>query len=107
MNDTPSSPPRFTTFREFYPFYLSEHRDRNCRRMHFAGSSFALAFIVAAIITRNPWWLLAALFCGYGFAWIGHFVFEKNKPASLKQTIYSFICDWVMYANTSTGKIRL
>jgi hypothetical protein len=107
MNNTPMSPQRFATFREFYPFYLSEHRDRNCRRMHFAGSSFALAFIVAAIVTRNPWWLLVALICGSGFAWIGHFVFEKNKPASFKQPIYSFIGDWVMYVNTWAGKIRL
>ena len=63
--------------------------------------------IVAALIPLVGWWLLAALFCGYGFAWIGHFVFEKNKPVSFKQPIYSFIGDWVMYANTWTGKIRL
>ena len=107
MSETPAPSQRFASFREFYPFYLSEHRDRSCRRLHFAGSSFALVFIVAAIATRNPWWLLAALFCGYGFAWIGHFVFEKNKPASFKQPLYSFIGDWVMYANIWTGKIRL
>lgn len=107
MNDNPTSPQRFTSFREFYPFYLSEHRDRNCRRMHFAGSSLALVFIVGAIATRNPSWLLGALVCGYGFAWFGHFVFEKNKPASFKQPIYSFVGDWVMYLNTWAGKIRL
>jgi len=107
MNDPPTSPQRFASFREFYPFYLSEHRYRNCRRMHFAGSSLALAFIVAAIVTRNPCWLFPALICGYGFAWIGHLVFEKNKPASFKQPIYSFIGDWVMYVNTWAGKIRL
>jgi hypothetical protein len=47
--------------------------------------------------TRNPWWLLAGLLCGYGFAWIGHFGFEKNKPASFKRPLYSFMGDWVMY----------
>ena len=107
MNETQISPQRFTTFREFYPFYLSEHRDRNCRRMHFAGSSFALVFVVTAILTRDAWWLLAALLCGYGFAWVGHFVFEKNRPASFKQPFYSFVGDWVMYANVWTGKVRL
>ncbi len=50
MSETQVTPQRFATFREFYPFYLSEHRDRNCRRMHFAGSTFALAFIVVAIV---------------------------------------------------------
>ncbi len=107
MSDTPDSKQRFATFREFYPFYLSEHRDRKCRRMHFAGSSLALLFVVVAIATKNPWWLLAGFICGYGFAWIGHFVFEKNRPASFKQPLYSFIGDWVMYANVCTGKIRL
>ena len=107
MSETPTSPRRFSTFREFYPFYLSEHRDRNCRRMHFVGSTLALAFIVVAIATRNPWWLVGALVSGYGFAWIGHFAFEKNKPASFKQPLYSFIGDWVMYLNIWAGKIRL
>ncbi|HVE89155.1 MAG TPA: DUF962 domain-containing protein [Burkholderiaceae bacterium] len=107
MSDIPGAGQHFATFREFYPFYLSEHRNRKCRRMHFAGSSLALIFVVIAITTRNPWWLLAGLICGYGFAWIGHFVFEKNRPASFKQPLYSFIGDWVMYADVWTGKIRL
>ena len=89
MSGTPASSQRFATFREFYPFYLSEHRDRNCRRMHFAGSSFALAFIVAAIVTRNPWWLLAALICGYGFAWIATLFREKTSRRSFQAAIYS------------------
>ncbi|HVG03961.1 MAG TPA: DUF962 domain-containing protein [Burkholderiaceae bacterium] len=107
MSNISETGQRFATFREFYPFYLSEHRDRTCRRMHFVGSSLALCFVVIAIMTSNAWWLLAGLMCGYGFAWIGHFVFEKNKPASFKQPVYSFIGDWVMYANIWTGKIRL
>ena len=75
--------------------------------MHFAGSSSALVFVVTAILTRNAWWLLVAHLCGYGFAWVGHFVFEKNRPASFKQPFYSFVGDWVMYANVWTGKVRL
>lgn len=107
MKAASTSAQRYTTFRDFYPFYLSEHRDRNCRRMHFVGSSLALIFLVVAIATRNAWWLLAGLFCGYGFAWIGHFVFEKNKPASFKQPLMSFIGDWVMYRDIWIGRIRL
>lgn len=104
---TPTSQRRYTTFREFYPFYLSEHSDRNCRRMHFVGSSLAIVFLIAALATRNPWWLLASLACGYGFAWIGHFVFEKNRPASFKQPLLSLIGDWAMYRDIWSGKIRL
>lgn len=107
MTATSATPKRLATFREFYPFYLSEHRDRNCRRMHFIGSSLALGSVIAAIIARNPWWLLVGLLCGYGFAWIGHFYFEKNRPASFKQPLYSFIGDWVMYFQICSGRIRL
>lgn len=104
---TPAQPKRFTTFREFYPFYLSEHRNVACRRLHFTGSSLVVVLVVVAIATGNPWWLLGALLCGYGLAWIGHFVFEKNKPASFKQPLYSFVGDWVMYWQIWKGQIRL
>lgn len=98
---------RYTNFRDFYPFYLSEHRNRNCRRLHFLGSTLAIVFLLISIATRNPWWLAAALVSGYGFAWIGHFAFEKNRPASFKQPLYSFIGDWAMYKDIWTRKIRL
>ncbi|MDO9360639.1 MAG: DUF962 domain-containing protein [Polaromonas sp.] len=97
----------FKSFAEFYPFYLTEHSDRTCRRLHFAGSSLSLVFLVTAVVTRNPWWLLAGLLCGYGFAWIGHFGFEKNKPASFKRPLYSFMGDWVMYKDIWTGKVKI
>jgi hypothetical protein len=94
---TPVDPRSFASFADFYPFYLGEHRNATCRRLHFAGSSLTLLCLAALLATRNPWWLLAGLLCGYGFAWIGHFVFEKNKPASFKRPLYSFMGDWVMY----------
>jgi len=96
---------RYTTFREFYPFYLSEHSNRTCRRLHFLGSPLALVCLVLLISTGNPAWLLAGLVAGYGFAWIGHFAFEKNKPASFRQPLFSFMGDWVMYKDILTGRI--
>jgi hypothetical protein len=107
MSDIATPAKKYGSFAEFYPFYLSEHSDRTCRRLHFAGSSLALLCLVALIVTRNPWWLLAALVCGYGFAWIGHFVFEKNQPASFKQPLYSLMGDWKMLWQIITGKIAL
>lgn len=83
-NNAPVDPRSFDSFASFYPFYLGEHRNPICRRMHFVGSTLTLLCLAALVITRNPWWLLAGLLCGYGFAWIGHFGFEKNKPASFK-----------------------
>jgi hypothetical protein len=107
MPSETAAAPKYQSFAEFYPFYLSEHRDRTCRRMHFLGSSLALLCIVAAIVTGNAWWLLAALVAGLGFAWFGHFAFEKNQPASFKQPLYSFMGDWKMYWQIITGKIAL
>src|SRR5262245_2234471 len=96
---------KYTTFREFYPFYLSEHSNRTCRRMHFVGSTLALVCFALLVTTGNAWWFAAALVVGYGFAWIGHFGFEKNRPASFKQPLYSFMGDWVMYKDIWTGRI--
>ena len=97
---------RFSSFREFYPFYLSEHANRTSRRLHFIGSCAALGFVLLALWQRNAWWLLAALVCGYGFAWAGHFFFEKNRPATFRHPLYSFIGDWVMFKDILTGRIR-
>jgi hypothetical protein len=96
---------RFATFREFYPYYLAEHADRRCRRLHFVGSSLVLGCLVALVGTRDAWWLPAALVCGYGFAWIGHFAFEKNRPATFRYPFYSLAGDWVMYKDMLTGRI--
>ncbi len=73
---------RFKSFGEFYPFCLSEHRDRTCRRLHFAGLLLALACIAIAGSSRNAWSLAAAPLAGYGCAWIWHFFFEHNRPAT-------------------------
>ena len=96
----------YASFREFYPFYLSEHAHPTCRRLHYIGSFCALAFLATAVVTGNAWWLLGALFSGYGFAWIGHFFFEKNRPATFEHPLYSFAGDWVMLKDMLTGRIR-
>ena len=97
---------KYRTFREFYPFYLSEHANPSCRRLHFVGSTLVLVCIVAAVVTENPWWLAGAVLAGYGFAWIGHFAFEKNRPATFTYPVYSLMGDWVMYKDMLTGRIR-
>lgn len=98
---------RYASFREFYPFYLSEHANRNCRRLHFAGSSLVLATLAGAMIAGDARWLWLAPLFGYGFAWLGHFAFEKNRPASFRQPLYSFVGDWAMYGDILRGRIRL
>ena len=100
-------PKAFQTFKEFYPFYLPEHSNVNCRRLHFVGATGALLCIANLLLTGNPVYLLAGLLCGYGFAWVGHFGFEKNKPASFKRPLYSFMGDWAMYRDIWLGKVNI
>lgn len=96
----------YKSFAAFYPYYLSEHSNRSCRRLHFVGSTLVLATL-ATILVTGLWslvWLLPIL--GYGFAWVGHFFFERNKPATFRYPLYSFIGDWVMYRDMLTGRLR-
>jgi hypothetical protein len=106
MHDTDTPAPRYASFAEFYPFYLSEHANRTCRRLHFVGTSLGLACLAAALVTLNPRWLLAGLLIGYAFAWVGHFVFEKNRPATFSYPLWSFMGDWVMWSEILRGRIR-
>ncbi|WP_437881303.1 Mpo1-like protein [Pseudomonas sp. LRF_L74] len=97
---------RFHSFAEFYPFYLQEHRNDTCRRLHYAGSTLVLGILAYALLSQQWAWLLALPLAGYGFAWIGHFVFEKNRPATFKYPLYSLLGDWVMFKDALTGRIR-
>ncbi len=97
---------RFRTFAEFYPFYLTEHSNQVSRRLHFIGSSIAAGLMIVAVLTRL-WWLLAiAIVQGYGFAWIGHFFFERNRPATFKYPVFSLMGDWRMWWEILTGERR-
>ena len=97
---------QFHSFAEFYPYYLDEHRDRNCRRLHFVGSLLVLMVLAGVLMTGAWLWLLAVPVIGYGFAWLGHFLFEKNRPATFKYPLYSLMGDWVMFRDILIGRIR-
>jgi hypothetical protein len=98
---------RYASFREFYPYYLSEHRDPTCRRLHFVGSALILGLVGVVIAgLLSPWWLLAVPLIGYGFAWVGHFFFEHNRPATFTYPLWSLLGDWVMFKDMLTGKVR-
>ncbi len=106
MAQAQSESRRYASFSEFYPFYLSEHANRSCRRLHFVGTTLGLACLVTAALTLNAWWLLAGLLIGYAFAWVGHFVFEKNRPATFTYPLWSFMGDWVMWSEILRRRIR-
>jgi hypothetical protein len=102
----PSSDTKYRSFAEFYPFYLSQHANTVCRRLHFVGSLLVLAMFTFSAVTGNFLWLLALPVVGYGFAWLGHFGFEKNIPATFTYPIYSLRGDWVMFFQMLSGKIK-
>ena len=96
---------RYVRFKEFYPFYLSEHAKRATRRLHFIGTGLGLLCLAALAATGNGWWLAAGLVCGYGFAWLAHMTVEKNRPATFRHPLYSLMGDGVMFWQMLTGKI--
>ncbi|WP_105188206.1 DUF962 domain-containing protein [Pseudoalteromonas sp. T1lg48] len=95
----------FSSFKEFYPYYLQEHKNKVCRRLHVLGSTLVLTVLVAALISGHYIWLWSMPLIGYGFAWVGHFFFEKNKPATFTYPFYSFLGDWVMFKDIITRKV--
>lgn len=99
--------PRFDSFKEFYPFYLSEHSNLTCRRLHVVGTILSTATILFALFSGQWLLLLVAPLIGYGCSWIGHFFFEGNKPATFKHPIYSFMGDFFMVFDVLRGKVPI
>jgi hypothetical protein len=102
-----TSTAQYRSFAEFYPYYLGEHSNATCRRLHFVGTSLVIALLAYTLGSGNWWLLLAVPFCGYGFAWVGHFFYERNKPATFKHPWYSLIGDFAMFRDILLGRISL
>jgi hypothetical protein len=97
---------KYKTFWAFYPYYLTEHQQPVCRELHFTGTLLLILIFFTTLITQK-WWMLALIpVTGYGFAWVGHFFFEKNKPATFQYPFYSLGSDFVMFYHILTGQIN-
>ena len=95
----------YRTFHDFYPFYLTEHSRRGTRRLHFAGTLLVLLTLAVALATAH-WRLLVLLpIFGYGFAWVGHFFVERNRPATFQYPLYSLAGDFRMFADMLRGRV--
>ncbi len=97
---------KYASFNEFYPDYLNDHKNRVNRRLHFVGSALSVITLGYALLAWALWPVVAALLIGYGFAWTGHFFFEKNRPATFTHPWYSFLGDWFMFRDMLVGRIR-
>ena len=97
-------PAQFANFREFYPYYLQQHTNRTCRRLHVSGTLLAIAAATAAVVAGRWAWLLAAPLAGYLPAWTGHVLFEHNSPATLRHPLYSLRADFRMLREVLSGQ---
>lgn len=98
---------KIKSFEEFYPFYLKQHSNKICRLLHVIGTTIVFALVITAIYHSNYILLLFVPIAGYGFAWVGHFFFEKNKPATFQYPLWSLKSDFKMYFEIFSGKIAL
>ena len=98
---------KFNSFKEFYPFYLSEHSKKSTKILHMIGSILVIYILIYSIKNQDWSKLYFLPITGYGFAWIGHFFFEKNKPATFKYPLYSSISDWAMLKDIIIGRVKL
>lgn len=97
---------KFSSFSQFYPYYLSEHRHPVCRALHYIGSALVIAVLLFALLSQQWQYLWLLPLIGYGFAWLGHFLFEHNKPATFSYPFYSLAADWVMLKDFLTGQLK-
>ncbi len=102
---TNASPARITNYDAFFDFYLMEHRSPHSRALHFFGTGVGSLVAIAAVATGHYAFIPLALLLGYGPAWIGHFFFERNKPATFQYPWWSFISDYRMLGLWLTGRL--
>ena len=98
-------PARIATLEEFWPFYVGQHRRRGTRIFHFVGTTVGLLFLVRAVATERPLLLLCGVVSAYGLAWMGHFLIEKNNPATFQYPLWSLRSDLKMYRLMWRGKM--
>ena len=94
------------TFEQFWDYYVGEHKEKATRLLHFVGTTSAIACVAGGLLTRRRWLLLLAPVLGYGPAWIGHFVVEKNRPATFSYPLWSLQADFVMWWKTIRGEME-
>jgi len=96
---------RIRGYRAFWPYYVSEHSRPGTRQMHFVGTTGAVALVVVAVVLGEPLFLIAALVCGYFFAWLSHLLIERNRPATFTYPLFSLAGDFHMWALMWLGRM--
>ncbi|MEA5458548.1 DUF962 domain-containing protein [Arcicella sp. LKC2W] len=97
----------FESLKEFYPYYLTEHQNSISKLLHFIGTGLIILILILGLLTADYQYLWFIPLVGYGFAWVGHFFFEKNKPATFKHPFYSLASDFMMFFDILSGKVKI
>lgn len=95
---------KYQSLKAFYPYYLTEHQHPTSRILHFIGTGLVLVLLVVSLSLGKYSWLFGIPVIGYGFAWVGHFFFEKNKPATFTYPLYSLASDFLLFFDLLRGK---
>ena len=98
---------KYKNFKDFYPYYISEHSHKTTKLLHFIGTTFSLYFLINFFLSFEIKFIFFSLISGYGFAWVAHFFVEKNKPATFTYPLYSCVADHLMYIEILRGKHRI
>jgi hypothetical protein len=64
--------------------------------------------ILLVMIVLGAWvqpWLLVGVVWAYGFAWVGHFKVEHNKPATFLYPLWSLLGDFKMWSLMARGRL--
>ena len=95
----------YTSFEAFWPFYLSQHSHPTNRSLHLVGTSLSWAAAIVLIVQGLGMFAPLCLIPAYGAAWVGHFIIEKNRPATFTYPVWSFRGDHRMLWLFVTGRL--
>ena len=96
----------YKSFKEFWPYYLSQHSKPKTKWIHFTGTSMAVIMLLVVIFTRNLWLIPIVFISGYAPAWYAHYFSEHNRPATFTYPLWSLAADFKMWFLMLMGKIK-
>ncbi len=88
--------PEMKNFEEFFPHYMALHSKPVTQWIHVSFTLFGTLLILSGLFTGRYLWVVIAPIVIYGPLFLSHFIFEKNKPATLSHPLWSVRADLKM-----------